>query len=89
MPTAPEAGVPGFDAIVWFGVLAPKGTPPDIVELLNRHYNALLDDPAVQKRFDEMGLEPMRLSVAQFADRMKRDYATWGEAVKASGVKME
>ena len=89
VPTAPEAGVPGFDAIVWFGVLAPKGTPPDIVELLNHHYNALLDEPAVQKRFDEMGLEPMKLSVAQFADRMKRDYVTWGEAVKASGVKME
>ena len=89
VPTAAEAGVPGFNAVVWFGVLASKGTPPDIVQKLNRFFNAMLDDPAVQKRYEEVGLEPMKQTPAEFVAYIKRDHATWGEAVKASGVKME
>jgi tripartite-type tricarboxylate transporter receptor subunit TctC len=89
VPTAAEAGVPGFNAVVWFGVLASKGTPPDVVEKLNRFFNAMLDDPAVQKRYEEVGLEPMKQTPAEFVAYIKRDNAHWGEAVKASGVKME
>jgi tripartite-type tricarboxylate transporter receptor subunit TctC len=74
---------------VWFGVLASKGTPPDVVQTLNRFFNTMLDDPAVQKRYEEVGLEPMKQSPAEFVAYIKRDNATWGEAVKASGVKME
>jgi tripartite-type tricarboxylate transporter receptor subunit TctC len=89
VPTAPEAGVPGFNAVVWFGVLASKGTPPDVVRTLNQFFNAMLDDPTVQKRYQEVGLEPMKQTVPEFVAYIKRDHASWGEAVKASGVKME
>jgi tripartite-type tricarboxylate transporter receptor subunit TctC len=89
VPTGAEIGLPGFDATVWFGLLAPKGTPAEIVALLNRRINEMVDDPAVQKRLEDAGLEPMRMTTEEFAARIKRDHAMWGELVKAAGVKME
>jgi tripartite-type tricarboxylate transporter receptor subunit TctC len=89
VPTGTEMGLPGFDATVWFGVLAPKGTPTEIVTLLNRRINQMVDDPAVQKRLEDAGLEPMKMTAAEFTARIKRDHAMWGELVKVAGVKME
>jgi tripartite-type tricarboxylate transporter receptor subunit TctC len=74
---------------VWFGLLAPKGTPAETVALLNRRINEMVDDPAVQKRLEDAGLEPMRMTTEEFAARIKRDHAMWGELVKTAGVKME
>jgi tripartite-type tricarboxylate transporter receptor subunit TctC len=89
VPTGKEIGLPGFEATVWFAVIAPKGTPAEIVTLLNRRINEMVDDPAVLKRLDEGGLEPMKMTPAEFAARIKRDHAMWGALVKTAGVKME
>jgi tripartite-type tricarboxylate transporter receptor subunit TctC len=89
VPSGHEIGLPGFEATVWFGVLAPKGTPAEIVALLNRRVGEMIDDPVVQKRFADAGLETMKMTSVQFGERIKRDHAMWGALVKASGVKME
>jgi len=89
VPSAPEAGLPGFEATVWFGVLAPKGTPAEVITLLNHRINEMLDDPDAVRRLEEGGLEVMRQTPAEFAAQIKRDNAKWGEVVKSINVKME
>ena len=89
IPTAAEAGVPGFDLNTWFGVVAPRGTPERIVALLNREIHAMLDDPAVQKRLIDGGLEPLKETPAQFAERMRRDHERYRAIVQAAGLKPE
>jgi len=89
VPSAPEAGLPGFEATVWFGVLAPKGTPGEVIALLNRRINEMLDEPDIVKKLEEGGLEVMRQTPAEFAAQIKRDNAKWGEIVKSTDVKME
>jgi tripartite-type tricarboxylate transporter receptor subunit TctC len=89
IPTSAEAGLPAFDVNTWFGVVAPRGTPEAIVSQLNREIHAALDDPTVQKRLVEGGLEPLKDTPAQFAARMRADYARFREIVKAAGLKPE
>ena len=89
IPTAAEAGLPGFELTTWFGVVAPRGTPGRIVTQLNRQIHAMLDDPLVQKRLGEGGLEPLKESPAQFGERMRRDHERFRDIVKAAGLKPE
>ena len=89
IPTAEEAGLPGFELNTWFGIVAPKGTPERIVTLLNRQIHAMLDDATVQKRLIEGGLEPLKETPAQFGERMRRDHERYRAIVKAAGLKPE
>ena len=89
IPTAAEAGLPAFELTTWFGVVAPRGTPERIVAQLNRQIHAMLDDPLVQKRLGEGGLEPLKESPAQFGERMRRDHERFRDIVKAAGLKPE
>ena len=86
MPTVGET-VPGYEAYAWYGFVAPKGTPADIVEKLNREINASLNDPQLKARFAELEGEPMVFSIAEFTRFIASEAERWGEAVKASGVK--
>jgi len=89
VPTSAEAGLPAFELNTWFGVVAPRGTPEPIVNQLNRQMHAALDDPAVQKRLVDGGLEPLKDTPAQFGARMRRDHERFREIVKAAGLKPE
>ena len=89
IPTAAEAGLPGFEVNTWFGIVAPKGTPEGIVATLVRQIHAMQDDPSVQKRLADSGLEPLNESPGQFRARMLRDHERFREIVQAAGLKAE
>ena len=89
LPTAQEAGLPGYEVITWFGIAAPKGTPASIIATLAKNFHAMQDDPAVLKRFVDGGMEPLRDSPEQFAQRIRRDYEKYRDVVRAAGLKPE
>jgi tripartite-type tricarboxylate transporter receptor subunit TctC len=81
--------VEGYEASVWTGIGAPKGTPPEIVERLNREINAGLTNPAIRARFAELGATPIPFSPADFGAFVEAETRKWGEVIKFSGVKQE
>ena len=89
VPTAGEAGLPGFEVTTWFGIVAPKGTPERIVATLNRQIHAMQDDPAVVQRFAGSGLDVLKETPEQFAAHIRRDYEKYRDIVKAAGLKPE
>jgi len=89
VPTAAEAGVAGWEMSAWFGVFAPRGTPDDIVRLLNRHLQALLADPKLRERLYDAGAEPVGGSAESFAERFRADHRRWGQFIREIGLKTE
>jgi tripartite-type tricarboxylate transporter receptor subunit TctC len=81
--------VPGFAVSGWLGIGAPKGTPAEIVERLNREVNAALADPALKARMADIGSEPLPGSVADFAKLIDEETEKWAKVVKFSGLKAE
>jgi tripartite-type tricarboxylate transporter receptor subunit TctC len=81
--------VPGYEAYAWYGLATPRGTPPDVVETLNRAVNASLADPAIKARFAALGAEAMTFTPAEFGAFLTSETARWGEVVKAAGLKPE
>jgi tripartite-type tricarboxylate transporter receptor subunit TctC len=88
VPTVAET-VPGFEASSWFGVAAPKGTPPAIVERLNTLINAALADPAIKARIEELGGIPMAVSPAEFRAFVAAETEKWAGVVKFSGATVD
>jgi tripartite-type tricarboxylate transporter receptor subunit TctC len=89
VPTAAEAGLPGYDMTTWFAFLAPKGTDPAVIAFLNQHFQKTLDEAETKRRFEELGVEPIGGSAASFAATIKRDAKYWEPIVRASGAKPE
>ena len=87
LPTAAEAGVANFEASSWFGVVAPAGTPPAIVERLHKDIAAALRKPAVQERFAKSGARLLGNSPAEFAQQITHDRKMWGEIIRAADIK--
>ncbi len=87
-PTIAET-VPGFEFTAWFGVGVPKGTPPAIVEKLNREINAALNDPKIKARFAELGAVPFVATPAQMVTHVASETEKWGKAVQFSGAKVD
>jgi tripartite-type tricarboxylate transporter receptor subunit TctC len=81
--------LPGYEASAWYGLGAPRGTPPDIIEKLNKTVNAILADPAVKVKFAEMGATLIMNSPAQFGQYVEAETEKWGKVVKFAGVKPE
>jgi tripartite-type tricarboxylate transporter receptor subunit TctC len=81
--------VPGFEASSWFGIAAPKGTPADIVERLNREVNAGLADPTIKARLADMGGTPLSGSPAEYGKLIADETEKWGKVIRASGIKAE
>jgi tripartite-type tricarboxylate transporter receptor subunit TctC len=81
--------VPGFEASAWFGIGAPKGTPADIVEKINKSVNAALADPKMKMRLADLGGIPMGGTPADFGKVMASETAKWEKAVKFSGASIE
>ena len=89
IPTMAEAGVPGYEASAWFGLLAPANTPKPIVELLQRHVAAILRQPEVEKMLLEQGAEAVGNTPDEFARLIAAELQKWTKVVAATGVKLE
>ena len=89
LPTIAEAGVPGFEATTWHGVLVPAGTPAPIVNRLNAEINRALQMPDVRERLTALGGEIVGSTPREFADHIKSEIPKWAKVIKAAGLKME
>jgi tripartite-type tricarboxylate transporter receptor subunit TctC len=89
MPTIAEAGVKGYEANNWNGVVAPTGTPRLAIERLHQEIVATLKEPAIADRMARAGLEPVGDTPAEFAQYLKSEAAKWGKLVKSAGIKPE
>ena len=89
VPTISESGVPGYQSVGWFGLMAPAGTPKEIVAMLNREVNRILQLPDVNTRLVELGAEPANLTPEQFGDFIRSDNAKWAKLIKERGIVVE
>jgi tripartite-type tricarboxylate transporter receptor subunit TctC len=88
IPTVAESGLPGFEASVWYGLLAPKGTPVDIVNRLNGAIVKVLGDAKVKRQvMSALGGDTVGDTPAEFATLIKSDAAKWGKVIKQAGIK--
>jgi tripartite-type tricarboxylate transporter receptor subunit TctC len=88
LPTVNEF-VPGYEAIGWYGIGAPKDTPADIVDKLNAAANAALAEPAAKARLADLGVEPMRMTPTQFAKFIVGENEKWGKVIRAANIKLD
>ena len=88
LPTMAEAGYPGFEAVPWFGLLAPTGTPKSVLDKLYGETVKALALPEVRKRFDELGLEPIGNTPAEFSAIIRKEIPEWAKVIKDSGIKL-
>src|SRR5262249_14110622 len=86
VPTVDEF-VPGFEASAWFGVGAPKATPAEIIEKLNKEINAGLADPKMKTRLADVGSAPLVLSPADFGSLIADETEKWGRVIGAASIK--
>jgi tripartite-type tricarboxylate transporter receptor subunit TctC len=89
VPTAAEAGLPGMDVTAWFGLIAPKGTPAEIVARLNAEVRKAVASAELREAIATQGLEPLADSPQEFAEVIEREMARWAQVVKTSGFKVE
>jgi tripartite-type tricarboxylate transporter receptor subunit TctC len=89
VPTAQEAGLKDFDVTIWFGVLAPAGTPAPIIDKLSREIGAVMSTDEMKKRMQADGAEARPTSPAEFAALIRSDLAKWSPVVKASGATLD
>ena len=80
--------VPGYEAFAWQGLMAPKGTPPEIVNKLNTELNAALADPKIQKRLADLGGIPMPMAPADFGKLIVNEMQKWGKVIKFANIKL-
>jgi tripartite-type tricarboxylate transporter receptor subunit TctC len=89
VPTINESGYKGFDAVTWFGLLAPAGTPKDVIAKLNAEFNKALKLPELNKRLSDEGADPAGGTPEEFAKLIKDEIPRWGKVVKDSGAKVD
>jgi tripartite-type tricarboxylate transporter receptor subunit TctC len=89
VPTVSEAGVPGYEVGVWFGIVAPAGTPLAVLAKLNTELNRMLAMPDVKQKFADQGVEPVGGPPERFAEHLKVQIEKWTKVVKESGAKVE
>jgi tripartite-type tricarboxylate transporter receptor subunit TctC len=87
LPTMVELGFPGFEAVPWFGLLAPAGTPPAIIDKVHRETVRVLALPDVRKRLEELGLDVIGSSPAEFAAVIAKEIPEWAKVIKEAGIK--
>jgi tripartite-type tricarboxylate transporter receptor subunit TctC len=87
VPTMSEAGVPGYEAVIWLGIMAPKGTPPAIIAKLNAEITKIVNRPEVRAEWAKQGAVPMGMTPEEFTRYTADDIAKWERIVKISGAK--
>jgi tripartite-type tricarboxylate transporter receptor subunit TctC len=88
LPTMAESGYPGFEAVPWFGLFAPAGTPKDVLDKLYTETVKALATPQVRKKFDELGLEPVGNTPAELAAIIRKETPEWAKVIKDAGIKL-
>jgi tripartite-type tricarboxylate transporter receptor subunit TctC len=89
VPTVAEAGVPGYDATIWLGIMAPAGTPREIVDKLNAEIGKALAKPAIREAWARQGAVPITMTPAEFGAFLQRDIDKWAKVVQLSGAKVQ
>jgi tripartite-type tricarboxylate transporter receptor subunit TctC len=89
VPTVDEAGVPGYEATIWLGVLAPKGTPPAVVTRLNEAITKIASSPDVQQAWEKQGATALVMSPAAFDKYMQDDIAKWARVIQSANIKAD
>lgn len=89
IPTLSEAGLPGFESLLWFGIFVPAKTPRGIVERFSAEVQKGLASPALRKRFIDLGAEPMPGSPEAFGAFVKSEYERWGKLIREAGIRVE
>src|SRR4051812_28912557 len=87
VPTISEAGVPGYDAVIWLGIMAPSGTPKALVERLNAEITRAVNSPEMKQAWQQQGAVPMSMSPEEFGRFLREDIEKWARVVKLSGAK--
>jgi tripartite-type tricarboxylate transporter receptor subunit TctC len=89
LPTVAESGLPGFEALVWYGLLGPAGTPASVVRYVNAEVVRILSLPETKERFAALGATAAPGSPDDFAAQIKRDFVKWADVIKTAGIKLE
>jgi tripartite-type tricarboxylate transporter receptor subunit TctC len=89
VPTVSEAGVPGYEATIWLGIMAPKGTPPEIVDRLNAEIAKIIAKPAIREAWAKQGAVPLTMSPAAFDAFLRRDIDKWAKVIQQAGIKVQ
>ena len=91
LPDLPAIGeiVPGYEASVWYGIAAPRGTPPDIVAKLNSAVNAVLANPKLKARLQELGGDPMPMSPDGFGKLVADETQKWAQVIRSANIHLE
>ncbi len=89
LPTMAESGLPGYESSQWYGLLAPTGTPAEILALLNSHVGKIMHSAEMRARMQDDGLVPVGGSREQFAHHIKTEIAKWAKVIQASGARVD
>jgi tripartite-type tricarboxylate transporter receptor subunit TctC len=89
VPTVNEAGVPGYEATIWLGLMAAKGTPPEVITRLNDAVSKIASDPEVRKLWAKDGAVPMVMKPAEFEKYLHADIAKWANVIKTANIKLD
>ena len=89
IPTLAEAGVPGYEATIWLGLMAPAATPRPVLEKLNAEVNKIINAPDVKETWGKQGAVPMGMPVDEFGKFLREDIEKWSKLVRATGMKVE
>jgi tripartite-type tricarboxylate transporter receptor subunit TctC len=89
LPTISESGLPGYEIIIWYGLLVPAGTPSDLIARLHAESVKLLNAPDVRERLSAAGFEPIGTTPEQFGPYIRDEVAKWAKVVKATGIRAE
>ena len=89
VPTIAESGIPGFEAVNWFGVLTPRGTPKSIIDRLNAELVKIVNSPDMKERLNKGGADVVGSSPSEFLQVLQSDLKRWEQVVKDSGAKID
>ncbi len=89
LPTMSESGIPGYDVSTWVGLLAPTGTPPEVVQKWQQQIARILQVPEVRERQISQGVDPVGSTPEYFAEFIKTEMTKWGKVVKQAGIKLD
>lgn len=89
VPTLSEAGLPGYEATIWLGLMAPRGTPQAIVQQLNDAVSKIVSQPEVVQLWTKQGATPMRMNPQEFDKYMREDIVKWARVIQSAGIKAD